>query len=71
MTHGLNEDDAGGRLAASWTVAQEYRGIIVRVADGQQEVQTKSRGTIELQEEVWVICEIPPQGLLGNITKGD
>lgn len=36
--NGLNGNDVGGRLAAAWTVTQEYREIIVSVADGQQEV---------------------------------
>ena len=36
VTHGLNRDDVGGSWEGAWTVTQEYREIIVRVADGQR-----------------------------------
>lgn len=36
MTHGLNRDDIGGSWEGAWTVTQEYREIVVKVADGQR-----------------------------------
>ena len=36
VTHGLNRDDVEGSWAGAWTVTQEYREIIVKVASGQR-----------------------------------
>lgn len=37
-----------------------------QVAEGHQDVWPKSTCSVELQEDVWNICESSPQGLLQN-----
>lgn len=71
MTYGLNPNDMWESLAEAWIVTQKYREIIVKVVERQQEVKTKIKGTVELHEEVWIICKTPIQSSRRKITGED